>query len=54
MQATVGTGIAPAAGTADERTVMPKTILNSLGYVSVAIYLVYILVEGWNRLAPIF
>jgi hypothetical protein len=33
---------------------MSKAVLNSLGYVSVAIYLVYILIEGWNRLTPIF
>ncbi len=29
---------------------MLKVILNPLAYVSVVIYLVYILIEGWKRL----
>jgi hypothetical protein len=29
---------------------MSTLILNRLAYVSVVIYLVYILIEGWNRL----
>ena len=29
---------------------MLKAILNPLAYVSVVIYLVYILIEGWKRL----
>jgi hypothetical protein len=44
----------PAGMIADDGEVMSKSIFNSLGYVSVAVYLVYILVEGWKRLTPIF
>ena len=29
---------------------MSMAILNRLAYVSVVIYLVYILIKGWNRL----
>jgi hypothetical protein len=54
LQATVGIEINPTARAAGERAIMSRAILNSLAYVSVAIYFVYILVEGWNRLPPIF
>jgi hypothetical protein len=54
FQPTDGIVIDPAAWTADERAIMYRAIINSLAYVSVAIYLVYILIEGWNRLTPFF
>ncbi len=37
-----------------ERSIMSTAILNRLVYVSVGIYLVYILVDGWHRLVPVF
>jgi len=33
---------------------MPMAIIDRLAFVSVIIYFVYILVEGWNRLNPAF
>jgi len=33
---------------------MLKAIFDRLTYISVTIYLVYILAEGWNRLSVVF
>ena len=33
---------------------MATAVFDRLTYVSVLIYLVYIVAEGWNRLPPIF
>ena len=33
-----------------KEAIMSTAILNRLAYVSVVIYLVYILIEGWKRL----
>jgi hypothetical protein len=33
---------------------MPVAILDRLTYISVMIYLLYILAEGWNRLTPVY
>jgi hypothetical protein len=37
-----------------ERWIMSSAILDPLMYVSVVIYFIYILVDGWHRLAPVF
>lgn len=33
---------------------MSTPILDRLTYISVVIYLVYVVVEGWNRMIPMF
>ena len=33
---------------------MPIVFLDHLTYMSVVVYLMYILIEGWNRLTPVF
>ncbi|SPF35652.1 hypothetical protein SBDP1_140009 [Syntrophobacter sp. SbD1] len=33
---------------------MPMALIDNLTFMSVVVYLLYVLIEGWNRLAPVF